>query len=406
MRTRDEIKAELRTRMQGMRIIDAHEHLVSEKTHLEIDFNVFHLFEPYVQFDLYSSGMPKEWLWNPPTTEAQLEEYWKVIGPLWKWVKHGSYAKAVLLALKEFWDIDDITDSNYRCIGDALNQTNREGLYEAVLVKKCGIDYVLNQQTTIVFEEQFMLGHVSSASYTSPERICQYANSPDPESGLDAYCEYVREDLRNGKKLGAVLVKFAASSFEHPPLRTKAVEEFAQLKKDPSFKDLRMLDAYLCDMILSYLPELNLVAAVHTGVWGDIRRLSPGHLFGVVEKHPDVNFDVYHMGMPFARECGFLGKNYPNVYLNLCWSHIVSPAMVVNALEEWLDTVPVHKIFGFGGDYVTNPEKVWGHLEMARDNIAEVFSRQVAKGNMDVDKAEEIIRMWMRENSARVYNLQ
>jgi predicted TIM-barrel fold metal-dependent hydrolase len=112
------------------------------------------------------------------------------------------------------------------------------------------------------------------------------------------------------------------------------------------------------------------------------------------------------MGVPYVHECGFLGKNYPNVYLNLCWSHIIAPEMIVRAIAEMLDYVPTNKVFGFGGDFLYNPEQTWGALQIAKENLSEVFARKVERGMMGVDEAEEILRLWLYENPAKAYGLQ
>ena len=112
------------------------------------------------------------------------------------------------------------------------------------------------------------------------------------------------------------------------------------------------------------------------------------------------------MGMPWVREAGLIGKNFPNVWLNLCWSHIVSPEMTVNTLKEWVDLVPVNKIIGFGGDYGKPVEKVYGHLLMARENIARVLGDRVSRGLMSRGEALEIARKWFCTNPKRLYGLK
>jgi hypothetical protein len=86
-------KETLRAYLDGIDIIDTHEHLCTEAHHLTEDYNFFHLLIPYVMFDLHGAGMPCEWLWHPPKSPAQTDEYWKVIGPLWRYVRHGAYAR-------------------------------------------------------------------------------------------------------------------------------------------------------------------------------------------------------------------------------------------------------------------------------------------------------------------------
>lgn len=149
-----------------------------------------------------------------------------------------------------------------------------------------------------------------------------------------------------------------------------------------------------------------MVAAIHTGVWTDINKMNPELIFGIVERHPDTMFDIYHLGMPYVRECAFLGKNYPNVYLNLCWSHSVSEQMTIQAMHELIDLVPQNKIIGFGGDLKTAPEHIWGQLQVAKENMALVFAERVYRGRMGMEDAKDLLRRWMYENAADLYKIE
>jgi hypothetical protein len=112
------------------------------------------------------------------------------------------------------------------------------------------------------------------------------------------------------------------------------------------------------------------------------------------------------MGMPQVRETAVIAKNWPNVWLNLCWTHIISQKQTCNALDEYLDIVPVNKILAFGGDYGKPVEKVYGHLVMAREDIANILGGRVAEGLMTEEQAVEIARLWFWENPKTLYRLR
>ena len=65
---------------------------------------------------------------------------------------------------------------------------------------------------------------------------------------------------------------------------------------------------------------------------------------------PQVRFDLFHSGFPWVTELGAMAKTLRNVSIALAWMHIISPTSAQQALSEYLDTVPVAKIFGLGGD--------------------------------------------------------
>ena len=66
--------------------------------------------------------------------------------------------------------------------------------------------------------------------------------------------------------------------------------------------------------------------------------------------------------------------------------------------------VPNTKIFGFGGDY-SIVEKVYGHLKMARQDIACVLAEKVREGAWSRAEASLVARRLMRDNAAEFYRL-
>ena len=79
--------------------------------------------------------------------------------------------------------------------------------------------------------------------------------------------------------------------------------------------------------------------------------------------------------------------------------------MTRRALDEWLDVVPVTKILAWGGDYWMALEKVYGHLVMARENVAEVLAGRIHRGLMTESHALEVATMMFCTNAETLYNL-
>lgn len=117
------------------------------------------------------------------------------------------------------------------------------------------------------------------------------------------------------------------------------------------------------------------------------------------------NFDLFHLGMPMVRDAMMIGKNFPNVSLNLCWCPVVSQRMTMHALNEILDMVPVNKIIAFGGDYRCVVQKVWGHLVMARETVASVLAGRIYDREMTEERAVEIAKMWFHDNPSDIYHV-
>ena len=65
----------------------------------------------------------------------------------------------------------------------------------------------------------------------------------------------------------------------------------------------------------------------------------------------------------------------------------------------------MNKILAFGGDYATPVEKTYGHLVMAREDIAEVLSRRIESGQLTEDQALDLARKWLWDNPKELYRL-
>jgi predicted TIM-barrel fold metal-dependent hydrolase len=122
-------------------------------------------------------------------------------------------------------------------------------------------------------------------------------------------------------------------------------------------------------------------------------------------RHRETRFDVYHAGIPWVSTVGVMARQAPNLWLNLCWTHVISPVMARRALDEWLDVVPANKIIAWGGDYWMALEKVYGHLVMARENVAEVLADRVHRGLMTEPEALALAEMMFRTNAEALYRL-
>ena len=150
------------------------------------------------------------------------------------------------------------------------------------------------------------------------------------------------------------------------------------------------------------MPELDLTFVDRT-----VEELGRGAeaVIPILQRHPKARFDIYHLGYPWVRETLMLGKGFANVWLNLCWTHIISQRFAVAGLDEAIDLVPMNKLLAFGGDYNLPVEKVYGHLVMAREDIAEVLARRIERGLMSETQALDLVRQWFWDNPVELYRL-
>ena len=197
----------------------------------------------------------------------------------------------------------------------------------------------------------------------------------------------------------------------------QAEEGFISLFRDDYYNtiaDVRRLGAskdmqdYMMHYLLGLAQEKGMVLQVHTGIQegnGNVLENSnPARLNNLFNLYPGLKFDVFHISYPYENVLGVLTKLYPHVWADMCWSHIVTPVGARKALREWLQMIPYNKILGFGGDYLF-ADGVYGHLKIARKNIAAVMAETVDEGIMDTDSAKTVIGAIMCVNAQRLYGV-
>ena len=398
--------------MAGMEIVDAHEHLPPEHVRTSAKIDALTLFAHYTRTDLVAAGMTPEEYERMLDPEAPLDERWALFRPHLENIRYGSYARPAFIAAKTFYGFDDITDGNYRDLSERISEANTPGIYRRVLRDTCNIRVALTQSGRTDYDLDLLIPLMPLDTYAvvgSARGVREKADRLDISvSTLDDYLELTRKGLVQWRSEGAVGIKTAARPSVSPD-RKEAAEIFhrvmAGLEPGVNLNGPNPLRDLLAHHLFDLCAELDMVVAVHSGMWGDFRTLDPKLMIEIFPQHPDTRFDLYHMGMPWVRETGVIGKNNPNVWLNLCWCHIISPRMTCAALDEWIDLVPMNKIIGFGGDYGRPVEKVYGHLVMARENLATVLGGRVDRGLMAEEEAIVIARKWLWDNPKELYNL-
>jgi len=397
---------------EDIKTIDSHEHLTPEKERTKQKIDLLFLFaHAYTATDLISAGMPQESVRALANAKIPLKERWETFSPYLKKIRYGSYARAIYLSVREIYGFDDINDKNYADISEAMSKANVPGIFHQILREKCNIRKALTQKNRTDYDLDLLVPVMPGFIWTNVRSKNQVEERTkelgETAKTLDDYVGIVKERLKRWKSEGVVGIKIVANPFVEAD-RGKAVALFESIMRDPKLElpALNPLQSYLLDELLEACADLDLVVAVHTGMWFDFRQLDPKHMIPIVMKHPRTKFDIYHMGMPWVRETAIIGKNFPNAWLDLCWSHIISPQMTISALDEWIDLVPVNKLIAFGGDYETpQAECIYGHLIMARENIAKVLGRRVKDGEMSMNEAVSLAEDWFYNVPKDLYKL-
>lgn len=161
--------------------------------------------------------------------------------------------------------------------------------------------------------------------------------------------------------------------------------------------------------ILHLANRRNLTFQFHTGLQEGngnyIANSDPSLLNNLFLEYPNVDFDLFHIGYPYQYKLSALAKTFSNVYIDMCWAHIISPAACIQSLGEWLESLPYNKIFAFGGDYML-VDGVYGHQYLARMNVSKTLSTKVEEGLFKTEEAIRIAKRLFYDNPVKLFKLE
>ncbi|MFB3880774.1 MAG: amidohydrolase family protein [Armatimonadota bacterium] len=404
------LESRLFAELEQIPVIDAHEHLPPESERVAAPVDVLTLFSHYTQGDLRVAGMSEAAVAETQKAALPLDYRWGVFAPYWEQIRHSCYARAALIAVRRFYGEDDINGSTYLRISERMAAANTPGIYQRVLGDACNIRTALTQcertdlGTPLLTPVMPLLPNLwFSDSWAGIES--QFRQSGAVAS-LDDVIAANRAYILRVKSEGAVGLKVVAGPYGEPS-RAGAHDCLERLRTGSAdhLPPINALRTFLVDEMIRFAGEQDLVVCVHTGYWGDFRELDPLHMIPMLQRHPSVRFDFYHLGYPWVGESIMLGKGFPNVWLNFCWTHIISQRFAMDALDEVIEMVPMNKVIGFGGDYNLPVEKVYGHITMAREDIARVLAPRIERGLLSEEGGIALARKWLWENPKELYRL-
>lgn len=395
--------------------IDAHAHLMPEAVQNSRHKDALSVYGQYVRLPMLASGLQySEWE-RMHNGSVPLHERWAILKPYLDRIRYTSFARAARQTLDHFWGVPELTDDNIEEVSRRIAAENCPGLYRRVLREHCNILRVCNQDTLqndshdleVYRNQEILAPVVSLIDVKGPDGAeVNHLMGADGKGSLEGYLELARERLAKMARGGAIGFKTFAVG-EVPVDRSLALAEFADLQRagiDARIDVPSALRSYLHDQLLVTASQLALPVAVHTGYWR-VDQFRPVNLIPLLERFPGLHFDLFHAGVPYVREIGAMAINYPNTSLNLCWAHSNNASMVASALDEYIDWLGSDKLIAFGSDVHQAVEKVYGHLELARWNIARVLARRIGEGLLDMDGALRLVRQWFTENPIRIYRL-
>ncbi len=427
----DVLFKELFNKIEELPVVDCHEHILGPKREVTKREPLASLIEGYVQSDLLSAGITQKELDILNDHEIETEKKWGIFEKFWKKIEFTAYAKVTKLIMRDIYGEEEIslqsilrikdkiilpTEENYDSL---LGQAHIEVILSDALsdfqTLKNFIDGELDYYNKIRFLFPLPQFHHDVRSFDFVQSVGALLNRHI--TSLEDYLEVVYELLEKAKERGIVGIKDQSAytrslDYELVP-RYEAERSFNEILSDPrnslGWPEAKPLDDFLFHQFMNFAGELKLPVQIHTGHMAGIRnrieKTNAAFLTNVLELYQDLKFDLFHGNWPYIGEILFLAKNYPNVYIDLCWVNIIDPIYSEELYSRAILTTPHTKINGFGGDYPDVPEYIVSHLKICRENITRALVRLIRMGWIDENSALEIARDWLFNNPKELFNL-
>lgn len=423
MATQDSVFPRLMELMESMWIIDSHEHLDPEATRVASRLDFTHLFSHYCVADFLAAGMTPDAQKRLFAPDTAVDEKWSIFAPLYARVRDGSYCRAARLAMERFYGMTDLGSAgDAEALTAAIRRENTPGLYRRVLKDACRIRLAMNYGSVTDDPEYFApVVFVTGFADVTPAVI------RDMESRTGSSCAtlgryeealggYLEEQKRQGMKGLKLHLAYARDLDYAPRTHAEAEAVFNRVMEEGygwrssslGYEESRPLQDYLVHRFMQIAGDLDLPMVFHSALQTNTDHKAsdarPLPLWNLAHRYPHVRLVVLHAGLPWMEEAALLAKHFPNVYLDMGWTHLMSPEISTRALRAFVDLVPMHKVLGFGGDYFV-VEKVWGHLVLARRDIARALASKVADGDLTVERAEAWVRALLWDNPKDLFRL-
>jgi hypothetical protein len=421
-------------KIQTVPVIDCHEHLMGPEMRPKYKEPIAALTHGYILSDLQSAayGIDEKEIQRLNDPEVPTIQKWPLFKKLWQSTEHTAYAQVTKRVLKQLYGQKEISFDILELIAEKF-LTYDEAAYfklidqaniQAMVVDTLGwlpngLGSFLSGEKTFPSKWRLM---ISLPNFHNPKfgwtTIQYFAGLIDQHvTSLDEFLEVVYKIFLRCIERGVIGFK-DQSAYERIisyDLVSKGEAEklFNQILADPrgelGWPESKPLNDFLFHQFMRFARELNLPVQLHTGhMAGNYNRVdktNAANMASVFELHKQVRFDLFHGNWPYMGDLLFLGKNYPNVFLNLCWVHIIDPAYSIELLERATLTIPHVKIHGFGGDYGDVPEYVVAHLQIAQENIASALTNLIESRWIEEEQAISLAKDWLFNNPNRFFKL-
>lgn len=408
-------------------LADTHEHLLEEQSRMTHgngwhaqDFSVF--FAQYPESDLRSAGMADQAADRILSKGTSPQEKWELIKPFWEKIRYTGYGMLVRESINSLYGFDDLTDENWQELDRLIKENCKAGYYPAIVKELANIDHMhVNSLEDITFQEtaypEWMHQDISFLQLSVTLDIQGLEKRHDASvTDLKSFTNLIDQVFENYghraiavKNQGAYLRRLDFEIVTEEKAE-RTFDAFAKSGFNMSHEERKPLEDFLFHYCVSKATEASHPIKLHTGYYAGqggmpLSRvgMNPADCAELCRIRPEAKFVFMHSMYPYTSELISIAKHFRNAFADMCWTWIISPDASCRFLEEAITTVPINKLFLFGGDHC-QVELIPGHARIARRGLAVSLSRLMDTGWVNKNDAMRIARRVMLDNAYELYD--
>jgi predicted TIM-barrel fold metal-dependent hydrolase len=411
--------------IQTLRIIDTHEHIFKEDEFITNGPDVLQdLFHTYIASSLENAGASSAAVDRLiDASDPDVEGRWNAVKEAWHYSQYTSYGEAVRLTARLVYGMDDINLTTILAAADRNAELRQPGGRLHLLRDVANLDHIQVDDFTWACPPDesgpgFFLYDLSWVGFCRGEIPVQQLYE---ETQIE-----VRDLMSLRQAMTSLFAQYAGCAIavkaQHAYDRTLAWHERDETDVEPILQKVLREEAIsdaerLClgDWCWARGVELatehNLPFKLHTGymVYNNTMiqpdRLRTGHLAPLLMRYPNARFVLMHMAYPYTDELVAIAKNFPGVYVDMCWGWSMDLNAAIEFMRKMIHAVPFNKVFAFGGDTLW-PAQTVGYAAQARAGLTRALQAEVDAGSFSEAEAIHLATCMLRDNQMACFDIE
>lgn len=404
-------------------LVDTHEHLISESAYLALKPDIITaLFgqHAYIQHDLISAGCRYDTLDAfLDQSNPDIAQRWHLIAPFWQHCQYTGYAEGVALAASHVYSISSLSAESLVAAQAHHATLVAPGQHQRMLTELANLEsvqidaftwglpsdadaapfyrYDLNVHT--IADGSVDLDALGNATGIQINTLGQYA---------DALAHLIDRHARSVVAIKSQHAYTRTLAWQDPDRDDVAMVLQKKLWGVPLLaRDACVIGDWALGVIAQQAARHHLPFKIHTGHHAGngtmpMNWINPALLDGFIKAHPTTRFVLMHIGYPYQDELLSLAKHFQNVYVDLCWAWSINPRKSSDFVHQWIHSVPINKLFGFGGDAFLPAQSV-GFAWQTRQWLARTLQAEVDADMINERSACAIAQRLMSGNQHDVF---